>query len=76
MTHSKTFVGKMIFHFDTPFGGTDNSIPEDVAKDIESFRSTCKGKVGFSNSSTYDRKRLEVSCEENPVLTENDDNLR
>lgn len=65
MPYSKTFVGKIIFHFDAPFG---NVVSEDVAKDIESFRSMCKGKVGFSNNGTYDRKRLEVSCEENPIL--------
>lgn len=66
-SYSKAGVRKLIFHFDTPFG---NEVDEDVAKDIESFRNMCKGRIGFSNNGIYDRKRLEVSCEEEPQLIE------
>lgn len=72
MPYSKTLVKKMMFHFDTPYDGM-NDIPEDIAKEIESFGSMCvkgNGKIGFSNSNAYDRKRLEVFCEESPVLKE------
>lgn len=75
MTYSKTSVKKMIFHFDTPLGKRDEIfIPDEVANEIENFRDMCdlkKGRIGFSNNNIFDRKRLEVSCEEEPMLKTN-----
>lgn len=74
MTYSKTLIEKIIFHFDAPLGGDKGeieSIPEEVADEIESFRYMCdkkKGRVGFSNNNIFDRKRLEILCEERPIL--------
>lgn len=72
MTYSKTLVHKMMFHFDTPLGEKDEIfIPDKVANEIEDFRDICdikKGRTGFSNNNIFDRKRLEISCEEKPML--------
>lgn len=62
-----------MFHFDTPLGkdGEIESIPEEVAIQIEDFRDMCdlkKGRTGFSNNNIFDRKRLEILCEEKPML--------